>query len=199
VEPAIWSRCGEWTGTGLSTTQIDLLRRYREWLITEAVAAGGIGPNELNRIDNRHIGDSLLFAGGFATAPGVVLDVGSGVGLPGIPLAVVMPETRFHLLDRAGRRVDLMRRAIRILDLENVEITHGDISEWESAVDGVVSRASLSPERALVSFKRLLKPGGTAVVGGSWATPPAVSGFELLEVPASVLDQTVWLLIMRQP
>ena len=64
-------------------------------------------------------------------------------------------------------------------------------------VDGIVSRASLSPEQALVSFTRLLRPGGRAVVGGSWAAPPVVVGFDLLEVPGTVLDQTVWLLIMR--
>lgn len=167
-------------------------------MLTEAVEAGGLGPNETDRIDNRHIGDSLLFAGGFATAPPEILDVGSGVGLPGIPLAVVLPETSFHLLDRSGRRVELMKRAIRVLDLPNIEVVHGDIADWERSVDGIVSRACLSPEQAVVSFKRLLNPGGSAVIGGSWASKPEVSGFELFEVPAMVLDQMVWLLIMRQ-
>jgi hypothetical protein len=65
-------------------------------------------------------------------------------------------------------------------------------------VDGIVSRGSLSPDQALVGFKRLLNPGGSAVVGGSWARRPQVDGFEPLEVPAAILDQKVWLLIMRQ-
>ncbi|HEX5695086.1 MAG TPA: RsmG family class I SAM-dependent methyltransferase, partial [Acidimicrobiia bacterium] len=158
-----------------------------------------LGPNEVDRVDNRHIGDSLLFAAGFSEQPAQILDVGSGVGLPGIPLAVVMPDTEFHLLDRSRRRVDLMRRATRILDLSNVEVIHGDIAEWTRPMDGIVSRASLSPETAVTVFARLLKPHGAAVVGGSWAAKPDVVGFEPLEVPATVLDQTVWLLIMRQP
>ena len=198
MKPDIWARCGQWAGFGVSGNQVSLLERYREWLLTEAVEAGGIGPNETDRIDNRHIGDSLLFAGGFDTVPPQILDVGSGVGLPGIPLAVVMPETSFHLLDRSGRRVELMTRAIRVLDLPNIEVVHGDIADWARSVDGIVSRASLSPEQAVVTFKRLLNPGGSAVVGGSWASKPEVRGFELLEVPAMVLDQRVWLLIMRQ-
>jgi len=198
VKPEIWGRCCEWAGTGITPAQEHLLARYRDWLLTEAVAAGGIGPNESDRIDNRHIGDSLVFAGGFVAQPAVVLDVGSGVGLPGIPLAVVMPETRFHLLDRSGRRVDLMNRAVRMLELPNVEVVHADVADWEDEVDGIVSRGSLSPEQALTSFKRLLKPGGIAVVGGSWASKPDVDGFDPLEVPAPVLDQKVWLLIMRQ-
>jgi 16S rRNA (guanine(527)-N(7))-methyltransferase RsmG len=200
VEPQhqIWSRCSTWSGRELSPTQLGQLDQYRAWLLSEAVRAGGIGPNETDRIDNRHIGDSLLFAGGFPLGPDQILDVGSGVGLPGIPLSIIMPDTSFSLLDRSGRRVDLMRRAARVLELENVEAIHGDISDWSTPVDGIVSRASLSPEQAVASFSRILKPGGTAVVGGSWAAPPSVIGFELLEIPGSVLDQRVWLLIMRQ-
>ncbi len=198
VEPRIWSRCGEWSGTGLDPTQTDLLLRYRDWLTTEAVTAGGIGPNEIDRVDNRHIGDSLLFAAGLHPRPDHVLDVGSGVGLPGIPLSIVLPETRFTLLDRSRRRVELMRRVVRILDLPNVEVEHGDIGDWSTPVDGIVSRASLSPEQALTTFRRILAPGGVAILGGSWARKPQVQGFELLEVPPSVLDQRVWLLMMRR-
>jgi 16S rRNA (guanine527-N7)-methyltransferase len=182
----------------LTGEQKGSLERYRSWLLDEAVVAGGLGPNEIDRIDNRHIGDSLVFAGGFAEIPDEILDVGSGVGLPGIPLAVVMPDTRFLLVDRSGRRVELMKRAVRVLGLENVEIIHADIRDRDQPVAGIVSRGSLSPDQALTSFKRLLKPGGVAVVGGSWANKPEVSGFEPLEVPATVLDQKVWLLIMQQ-
>jgi len=173
-----------------------MLDRYRSWLLTEAVTAGGMGPNEGPRVDNRHIGDSLLFARGFVK-PKRVLDVGSGVGLPGIPLSVVMPDTGFVLLDRSGRRVELMRRVCRILQLPNVEVEQGDVDQWEGKVDGIVSRGSLSPEQATGVFPRLLNPGGVAVLGGSWAAPPSVSGLELVEVPPTVLDQKVWLLIMR--
>jgi 16S rRNA (guanine527-N7)-methyltransferase len=194
----LWERCSRWTGRELSAGQTDLLRRYRDWLLDEAVVAGGIGPNEGERIDNRHIGDSLVFAAGFPQDPIEVLDVGSGVGLPGIPLAILMPETRFNLLDRSGRRVELTRRAVRILDLPNVEVVHADIAEWDRQLDGIVSRGSLSPEQALTSFNRILSDDGVAVVGGSWGSRPEVVGFEPLQVPATVLDQTVWLLIMRR-
>jgi 16S rRNA (guanine(527)-N(7))-methyltransferase RsmG len=193
----VWARCSEWSGRDLAPAQLAKLEQYRDWLLSEAVKAGGIGPYESERIDNRHIGDSLLFAGGFPTSPGRILDVGSGVGLPGIPLSLIMPDTHFSLLDRSGRRVELMKRAVRVLDLDNVDVVHGDISDWHAPVDGIVSRASLSPEQAVTSFSRILGADGRAVVGGSWAAPPKVVGFELMEVPGSVLDQKVWLLIMR--
>ena len=158
--------------------------------------AGGLGPNEGPRVDSRHIADSLLFARGFEQTPSRVLDVGSGVGLPGIPLSIVMPDTEFVLLDRSRGRVELMRRVSRILDLPNVEVREGDIAGWAEQFDGIVSRGSLSPEQAGMVFPRHLAPGGRAVIGGSWASPPDVTGFDLLEVPGTVLDQRVWLLIM---
>ncbi|MGH8870933.1 MAG: 16S rRNA (guanine(527)-N(7))-methyltransferase RsmG [Acidimicrobiia bacterium] len=199
MEPSsvIWVRCCEWAGLHPTDTQLTRLARYRDWLLTEAVEAGGVGPNESERIDNRHIGDSLLFAGGFDVTPTQVLDVGSGVGLPGIPLSIVLPDTSFVLLDRSGRRVELMRRVSRVLDLPNVQVVLGDISDWQTTMDGIVSRAGFSPDKATTIFTRLLKPGGTAVIGGSWSSPPVVTGFDLLEVPVTVLDQRVWLLIMR--
>ena len=193
----LWSRCARWAGCDPSSEQLAKLDRYRDWLLTEGVTAGGLGPNEGPRVDNRHIGDSLVFAHGFDRQPGRVLDVGSGVGLPGIPLSIVMPDTEFVLLDRSGTRCQLMRRISRILDLSNVEVIQGDIADWESRVDGIVSRASLAPEQAVTMFPGLLTPGGTAVIGGSWAAPPMVTGFDLLEVPGTVLDQPVWLLMMR--
>jgi 16S rRNA (guanine527-N7)-methyltransferase len=193
----VWTRCTEWAGRHLTPSNLGKLAEYRDWLLTEAVKAGGIGPYETERIDNRHIGDSLLFAGGFPINPKHILDVGSGVGLPGIPLSILMPHTRFSLLDRSGRRVELMKRAVRVLDLENVQVVLGDIADWQTPVDGIVSRASLSPDQAVTSFTRILGPEGRAVVGGSWASPPEVVGFDLMEVPGAVLDQRVWLLIMR--
>jgi len=198
VKPShqLWSRCARWAGCDHSPDQMAMLDRYRDWLLTEALAAGGLGPNEGPRVDSRHIADSLLFARGFEHTPSRVLDVGSGVGLPGIPLSIVMPDTEFVLLDRSADRVELMRRVSRILDLPNVEVIEGDIAVWADQVDGIVSRGSLSPERAGTVFPRHLAPGGRAVIGGSWASPPDVTGFDLLEVPGTVLDQRVWLLIM---
>ena len=139
VKPShqLWSRCARWAGFDPSTDQLALLDRYRDWLLTEAMMAGGLGPNEGPRVDSRHIADSLLFARGFEQTPSRVLDVGSGVGLPGIPLSIVMPDTEFVLLDRSRGRVELMRRVSRILDLPNVEVREGDIAGWAEQVDGM--------------------------------------------------------------
>ena len=170
---------------------------YRDWLVAEAIPAGGIGPGEVSRLDTRHIADSLLFAMVMEPTE-LVLDVGTGVGLPGIPLACLLPETRFVLLDRAARRVGLVRRAARILQLANVEVVHSDVSDWKDSVPTLVTRATIPPEDLLPSLKSLVTSGGIAVVGGSWNERPEVRGYEVKEIGSAFLDRSVWILMMRQ-
>jgi 16S rRNA (guanine527-N7)-methyltransferase len=173
------------------------LERFRQWLVTEAAAAGAIGPREADRVDDRHIGDSLVMARGIGDVD-EVWDIGSGAGLPGVPLAIGLPGKRFVLLDKSGRRVDLLRRVSRILNLENVVVKQGEIEHLSGPVAAIVSRATLPPERARHEFHRLLAPGGVAVVGGSWSRRPDHVGWESIEVDRTVLDREVWLLIMHQ-
>lgn len=204
-------RAAEWTGFDLSPSQTESLERYASWLREEAIPAGGLGPREGARIWARHLGDSLLFAVGWrGEKPGELLDIGSGVGLPGIPLAILWPETRVTLLDRGGRRVRLLYRAVRVLGLANVVIAQGDAlavaDEWE----GIVVRGALRAPEVIGLSARLLSPGGTAVLGLSRREEPPertrdLVGIaqalglepELVGVPPDILDAPAWLLIMR--
>lgn len=169
---------------------------YADWLTTEAAVAGGIGPDEGGRVLERHVVDSLLFAGVWS-GEGDVLDVGSGVGLPGIPLAIAAPDRHFVLLDRSGRRVALAKRALRILSLENVEVVHGDLERVDWSRHVVVSRASLSPH-ALRMRAEALGPPRELLVAGSHLAAPEVPGFDSVEIPAEILDRPVWILRMAQ-
>ena len=204
-------RAAAWVGRELSSEQLALLTRYAVWLCREAIPAGGLGPREGERVWSRHLADSLLFAGGWrGEPPGELLDVGSGVGLPGIPLAILWPQTLVTLLDRGGRRVRLLYRVVGMLGLGNVVIAQGDAlavaDEWE----GMVVRGALRATEVIGLAARLLRPGGTAVLGLSRrAQPPErtadLMGIaralglepELVEVPGDILDAPAWLLIMR--
>ena len=191
-------RAAEYVGLEVQPGQIEQMERYRHWLIDEAMPAGGIGPDEFDRIDQRHLADSILFATEIPDDTEVVWDLGSGSGLPGIPLAICLPEKNMVLVDRAGRRVDLLHRVVRILDLANCSVVHRDIGELSGEVDVIVSRASLPPEELLSVAKSRLRPGGTVIAAGSWQSRPEHRGWTTIEIPLHVLDQTVWLLIMRQ-
>ncbi len=192
-----WQRCAQWCGVDLDLAKITTLERFRDWLITEAQDAGGIGPQEADRVDDRHIGDSLVMARGFGDID-EVWDLGSGVGLPGVPLAICFPEKRFVLVDRSGRRIQLLRRVSRILDLDNVVVRQEEIEHLMGPIPSIVSRATLSPDKARSEFQRLLARDGVAIVGGSWRQRPNQDGWDVIQVPSTVLDREVWLLIMHQ-
>jgi 16S rRNA (guanine527-N7)-methyltransferase len=161
-----------WLGVSLKSGDEELLSRYASWLIEEAIPAGGLGPGEASRVLERHVADSLAFSAGLSSAPSVVLDLGSGVGLPGIPLAILRPETEFVLVDRSGRRTDLAARAVRILGIENVRTHMASFEAWDAPCDGIVSRAALPLDSAYPLVRRLLKADGAAVLGLSRTDRP---------------------------
>lgn len=179
-----------------------LLRRYAAWLVEEAVPGGGLGPREAERLWDRHIADSVAFLAGFdRPPPRRLVDAGSGVGLPGIPLGIVLPSTTVTLLDRAARRAHLARRAVRILGLENVDVIEADAERHGERYPGAVARGLAGPGRTCALLRRLLEPSGIGVVGlARGVAPPPIPaeagpGARLVEVP--VLDSPAWLLRME--
>ncbi len=200
-----------WAGHALEDDALALLERYADWLVDEAIPAGGLGPREADRLWSRHIADSIAFSVAWEQPPAEILDVGSGVGLPGIPLAVLWPGTYVTLLDRGGRRTKLLHRVVRILALPRTTVAQADAfavaDEWE----GIVFRGSVTGAEAVGLSSKLLAPGGTAVVGLSRRAelPPRAADLaplatamglenEIVRVPDEILDGPAWLLIMRR-
>lgn len=129
----------------------DLLEAYRRFLEEEAIPAGGIGPEEADRLTDRHLHDSLGFAVAWQGEPPPerLLDIGSGVGLPGIPLAILWPDCRVSLIERSGRRARLLRRALHILQLRNTNVIEAEyVSLPPEPTAGVVMRAVIPPREA---------------------------------------------------
>ncbi|MDR1948187.1 MAG: class I SAM-dependent methyltransferase, partial [Spirochaetaceae bacterium] len=95
-------------------------------------------------------------------APPLVADVGSGAGLPGIPLAITLPNCGFTLIERGGRRAGFLRNTLAVLGLPNAEAEAVDMEKaGEGRFDLVTFRAFRPLEPALLkSLFRLLRPGG---------------------------------------
>ncbi len=192
-------------GTDLTSAQRETLIQFADWLAAEAVEAGGLGPGEGDRIIDRHVADSLVFAAAWEGTPLDILDIGSGVGLPGIPLAISHPNTSITLLDRSEKRCQLARRAIRILGLENVVVEKRDVQGMGGPWSTIVFRASLIREDALATALPLLETNGCAVIGLSRSAEPDQlphappgTNLDLLRIDQGVLDSPAWLLRMKR-
>jgi len=70
-----------------------------------------------------------------------VLDVGTGGGFPGIPLAILFPETKFHLVDSIGKKIKVVQEVVNTLGLKNVRSEHGRAENVKGEFDFIVSRA----------------------------------------------------------
>lgn len=108
----------------------------------------------------RHILDSLTVVP-YLNAKSV-LDVGTGAGLPGIPLAFACPDTEFILLDSNNKKVRFVRQALGELELANVEAIQARVEEYktDAPFDVVISRAYSSVQEMFEQAGRLLAPGG---------------------------------------
>lgn len=98
---------------------------------------------DIDNIYVRHILHSLAIGVFFGElTPGTrILDLGTGGGFPGIPLAILYPEVHFHLIDRIGKKIRVATEVAAAVGLNNVTFQHGDSGECREKFDYVVSRA----------------------------------------------------------
>lgn len=108
----------------------------------------------------RHILDSLVVLP-FLT-DGSLLDVGTGAGLPGLPIAIARPELPVSLLDASAKKLRFVRQAVFELGLDNVEVVQSRMQEYQPArsFDMVISRAVANLSELYRQTARLVRPGG---------------------------------------
>lgn len=87
-----------------------------------------------------------------------ILDIGTGGGFPGIPLAIMWPECRFHLIDRIGKKIRVAEAVAQSIGLTNVTFQHGDIGECHDRYDFVVSRAVMRLDELVPLIKSNISP-----------------------------------------
>ena len=119
--------------------QLDPL--YREWNSKINV----ISRKDIDELSIHHVLHSLAIAKFIRFFPGTtVLDVGTGGGFPGIPLAIMFPEVQFHLIDSIGKKIKVVQEIASALGLSNVNAQQKRAEELKSQYDFVVSRAVTS-------------------------------------------------------
>ena len=144
-------------------SQIDKARAFAQKLANDSDELGLLGPRELDRLWSRHILNSAVVAE--IVKPGDhVADVGSGAGLPGIPMALALPEANFVLIEPMERRSNWMLEVIEELELKNVKVRRAraeDVTDLKFEI--VTARAVASLDKLLRHCVPLLKSGGSLV------------------------------------
>lgn len=116
--------------------QLEVL--YKEWNSKINL----ISRKDMDNLTERHILHSLAIAKVIQFNPNAhILDVGTGGGLPGLPLAILFPDTEFHLIDAIGKKIKVVQAIATALRLDNVTASHMNATQVSSTYDFVVSRA----------------------------------------------------------
>ncbi|GAB2910133.1 16S rRNA (guanine(527)-N(7))-methyltransferase RsmG [Rhodococcus aerolatus] len=163
---------------GLFGDRLDLARRYAVLLATAGVERGLVGPREVPRTWERHVLNSAVL-GEVVEAGATVVDVGSGAGLPGVPLALARPDLTVVLLEPLLRRVTFLGEVVAELGLgDRVRVVRG------RAEDGGVRRdvggADVVTSRAVAPLARL----------AGWCLPLARAGGRVVALKgASAADE----------
>jgi 16S rRNA (guanine527-N7)-methyltransferase len=142
---------------------LDVAQRYAELLVDIGVEWGILGPHEIERIWERHILNCAVAAE--LLEPGErVADIGSGAGLPGLPLAITEPGLHVILIESLLRRTEFLRLAVAELGCD-VEVVRGRaedpaVRQGVGGCDAVVSRAVATLDKLTRWSLALLRPGG---------------------------------------
>ena len=127
-----------------------------------------------------HLLDSLALTGLAGLEGRTVVDVGTGAGFPGVPLAIARPSARVTLLDSLGKRVDFLRESCRTLGLDNVECVHGRAEEFagerREQFDAAVSRAVAALPVLCELCLPLVKVGGRMLAMKSANSEEEING-----------------------
>ena len=148
----------------------DLYPLYQAW--NERINV--ISRRDLDNFYERHVLHSLAIAQIVSFKEGAqVLDVGTGGGFPGIPLAIMFPQTQFRLVDSIGKKIKVVQAVAEALRLDNVQATHQRAEKVKSSFDFVVTRAvaRLSvlhawTRKKLLSTSRHERPNGLLCLKG---------------------------------
>jgi 16S rRNA (guanine527-N7)-methyltransferase len=129
---------------------------YSEWNTKINV----ISRQDIENLTERHVLHSLAIARLFQFKPGAqVLDLGTGGGFPGIPLAIFFPETQFVLVDGTGKKIRVVQEVADALGLKNVKALHSRVEDlrMNAGFDFVITRAVAPLDKLLQWGQRLLK------------------------------------------
>jgi len=165
------------------------IRAYAEFLKTQGIERGLIGPREAERIWERHIFNCLPVTT-LLSKGATVFDIGSGAGLPGIVIALARPDLTVVLIEPLERRVEFLQEAVKTLaEIEGqtplqIQVVRGRAQDVKTSADYVTARAVAPLEKLKKISWHLLKVNGSLL-----AMKGEKAQEEMLTVPKSILHK----------
>ena len=154
-----------------------------------------VGSSEPGWIIDHIVLDSLLFTRLLPSTVERILDVGSGAGVPGIPLKIVLEQTSFTLLEARAKRVSFLSAVVRELALRDCAVVNERLEsimdEQAASFDAAVLRCAGNPAALMDVALGVLKPGGLMIAAG----PPrrrVISGGDWTEVDGPLGKRLFW-------
>lgn len=167
----------------LGPVELERLARYEVLLLEVAIPKGIISSADRARLFERHVADALRAVPLVGSADEMI-DLGSGSGIPGVPIAVALPRNRIILAETRRSRVSFLELVRDSLPLPNCEVFHGRAETAVGPFDVCLARAFAPPMTSWQIASRLLKPAGRLLYWGG-------SGFDPSQVPEDVSVELV--------
>lgn len=175
--------------TGLTAEQIEHYTRMKSLYEHWNAQINVISRKDMDEFYTHHVLHSLAIAKVISFKPGTtILDIGTGGGFPGIPLAVMFPECRFHLVDSIGKKIKVVNEVAKNLGLNNVVAEQKRAEELDHTYDFIVSRAVAPWEEIYKWTHDLLHRDGKNALPNGWLL---LKGGDLREELKSVRKKAV--------
>lgn len=153
-----------------ASTPVDIIYTYfndftpqqmQQWKLLESVYTqwnnqiNVISRKDIDGLYEKHVLHSLSIAAAFEFVPGTkIIDIGTGGGFPGIPLAIFFPEVQFHLVDSIAKKLKVVQAVVDALELKNVSVQHTRVEDIKNKIfDYAVSRA-VAPLKDLIKWAK---------------------------------------------
>jgi 16S rRNA (guanine527-N7)-methyltransferase len=157
----------------LSPEGAELLERYTSILLDQALPRGWIARADREVVRERHVLDALRGVSGLPAEAGRAVDLGSGAGLPGIPIAVARPDLEVVLAESRRARAAFLELAVAELALPRASVFVGRVEDLVDAFDVALARGFAPPGRTWSIAQRLLTPDGCLLYWAGASFDPA--------------------------